>query len=275
MNERIFPILTEYDKLLPFYLLGLGYDWEQEHVICPSGYFYQWIQCTKGEGELLVEGKSYLVKEGNAMLLLKGVSHEYYSVSSSWITNWMVFDGQGAEYFFHQVMDLTASKAFFLKDPAIFLSKFEAIRKIEQSDAAQKNVKCSAIIYDLLMCILQYTSVNLGNSASIKHVRLKPLFSYIDQNYNKTLTLEALAAIVRVTPQYLCSLFKQTTHTTPFEYINSVRIRKSKELLLLEPQRQIRDIAHSVGFEDDDYFRTVFKRLEHISPGQFRKIHFL
>ncbi|WP_376745685.1 hypothetical protein [Paenibacillus sedimenti] len=31
------------------------------------------------------------------MLLLKGISHEYYAVSPTWIVDWIVFDGHQVE----------------------------------------------------------------------------------------------------------------------------------------------------------------------------------
>ncbi|MFE5321627.1 helix-turn-helix domain-containing protein [Paenibacillus sp. NPDC056579] len=53
----------------------------------------------------------------------------------------------------------------------------------------------------------------------------------------------------------------------------NTRIKKSKELLLQYPYIQIKEIALLAGFEDANYFCSVFKKLEQISPNQFRKIH--
>ena len=33
------------------------------------------------------------------MLLLNGISHEYYAVSPAWIVDWIVFDGHQVEHF--------------------------------------------------------------------------------------------------------------------------------------------------------------------------------
>ncbi|MNR56240.1 HTH-type transcriptional activator Btr [compost metagenome] len=82
-----------------------------------------------------------------------------------------------------------------------------------------------------------------------------------------------MAEIIGVTPQHLCTVFKKTTNVRIFQYINSVRVKKSKELLLHNPNMQIKEVAHLAGFEDANYFCTVFKNLEQLSPNQFRKLH--
>lgn len=273
MTKRLIPVITETDKELPYYVLDVGSDWNQEHVIRPNGYLFQWIQCIKGEGELLTAGRTYRVKEGTGMLLLKGIPHEYHAITSSWIVDWIVFDGHQVEHFLKHTAGIQTSGAFYLSRPDIFLTRIRSIMDILQSDSALKSIKCSSVIYSLLTDIMQYTSINPNNSSSNQHYRLIPLFDYIEQNCDRPLELNAMAEVTGVTPQHLCTLFKRTTNIRIFQYINSVRIRKSKELLLQNPGMKIKEIAHLSGFEDVNYFCSVFKKLEQISPGQFRKIN--
>ncbi|MNE78665.1 Bifunctional transcriptional activator/DNA repair enzyme AdaA [compost metagenome] len=120
---------------------------------------------------------------------------------------------------------------------------------------------------------MQHTSVHPNSSATNLNFKLKPLFQYIDQHYQNQLTLEAMAEITGMTPQHLCTVFKKTTNIRVFQYINSVRIKKSKELLLQHPHLQVKDIAAMSGFEDANYFSSVFKKQEQITPNQFRKIY--
>lgn len=273
MSKRCLPVITESDKSLPYYFVDMAFDWNQEHIIRPNGHLYQWIQCAKGEGELRTDGKTYRVKEGTAMLLFKGVSHEYYAIGSSWIVDWIVFDGHQVEHFLKNTAGIKTSGVLYVSRPDLFLSKLQSIMDIQQSDSTLKGIKCSSVIYSLLTDIVQYASINPNNSANNLSFKLKPLFDYIESNYNKPLTLDAMAEIAGITPQYLCTVFKKTTNTRIFQYLNSVRIKKSKELLLQNPQMQIKEIAYSAGFEDANYYCSVFKKLEQISPNQFRKLH--
>ncbi|MNO01034.1 HTH-type transcriptional activator Btr [compost metagenome] len=78
-----------------------------------------------------------------------------------------------------------------------------------------------------------------------------------------------MAEVTGITPQHLCTVFKKTTNIRIFQYINSVRIKKSKELLLHHSQMQVKEIAYLAGFEDANYFCSVFKKHEQLTPNQF------
>ncbi|MFC0211560.1 AraC family transcriptional regulator [Paenibacillus chartarius] len=274
MYKRRIPVITESDKELPYYLVDVGSNWNQEHIVRPNGYLYQWIQCVQGEGELLTEGKTFRVKEGTAMLLFKGVPHEYYAVSPSWIVDWVVFDGHQVESFLKQTAGIHTNGVFYVSRPDLFASKIQSLFDIEQLNGTLTSLQGSSVIYSLLTDIVQYTSMSPNNSANSLNFKLKPLFDYIERNFNKPLTLEDMAEITGVTPQHLCTVFKKTTNIRIFQYINSVRIKKSKELLLQNPHMQIKEIAALAGFEDANYFCSVFKKFEQLSPNQFRKIHY-
>lgn len=73
--NRVFPVLSARDKLLPFYLLGIGLHHEQEHIRRDTGIQdYQWIQCRSGEGKLKLSGTEHVVKQGMGMLLFPASS---------------------------------------------------------------------------------------------------------------------------------------------------------------------------------------------------------
>jgi AraC family transcriptional regulator, arabinose operon regulatory protein len=273
MYKRRIPGVTESDKELPYYLVDVGSNWPQEPVFRPNGYLYQWIQCLEGEGELLTEGRTFRVKEGTAMLLLKGTPHEYRAISRSWIVDWVVFDGHQVEPFLTRTAGIKTSGVYHVSRPELFAAKIQSLLDMEQSAGTLTSLPCSSLIYSLLTDIVQYTSIHPNDSATSQNFKLKPLFHYVEMNYDKPLTLEELADITGMTPQHLCTVFKKATNLRIFQYVNSVRIKKSKELLLQNPQMQIKEIARLSGFEDANYYCTVFKKLEQLSPNQFRKIH--
>ncbi|WP_042199462.1 AraC family transcriptional regulator [Paenibacillus camerounensis] len=274
MYRRLLPLITESDKELPYYLVDAGVHWEQEHIVRPDGYLYQWIQCVEGEGELITGGRTFRVKEGTAMLLLKGTPHEYYAVSPSWRVNWIVFDGHQVESFLKRTAGITAPGVYYISKPEVFTARIQSIMEIQQSEYALRSLEWSAQIYTLLIEVVQYASVHPHNSPSSLNLKLKPLFDYIGQNAHKPLTLEELAGVAGITPQHLCTVFKKTTNIRIVQYIHSVRIKNSKELLLRSPNMPVKEVALLSGFEDPNYFCTVFKKHEQLSPNQFRKLYY-
>ncbi|MNC28377.1 HTH-type transcriptional regulator YesS [compost metagenome] len=133
------------------------------------------------------------------------------------------------------------------------------------------NYACSAILYTLLTEIIQRVSVEGSDTVGQQYERLKPVLDYIEQHYAEEITLPTLAGLICVTPEYFCHLFKKTTGIRPISYVNQVRVNKSKELLLDNVQCGMEDIARQVGFESTSYYGAIFKKLERLTPGAFRR----
>lgn len=271
--NRAFPVLSARDKQLPFYLLGIGLQQEQEHIRRASGIQdYQWIQCRSGKGKLKLRGMEYIIKPGMGMLLFPGQKHEYYAISESWEVDWIIFDGSELANLFDTV-DIVETCVYALATPEDLLSRMRELLQAALSPQEQtlNNYTCSAILYTLLMEIIQRVSIEGSDSVVQQYERLKPVQDYIDQHYYEEITLQTLARQMCVTPEYFCHLFMKTTGVRPISYVNQVRINKSKELLLDNVQHSIQDIAQQVGIESASYYGAIFKKIEGLTPGAFRR----
>ncbi len=89
---------------------------------------------------------------------------------------------------------------------------------------------------------------------------------------NPDLTLYKLASEVGLHPRKLSLAIKQQYHLNFYEFINSFRIEEAKRLLD-QPQlahKTITDIYFEVGFNSKSVFNSFFKRLEGVTPSQYR-----
>lgn len=93
---------------------------------------------------------------------------------------------------------------------------------------------------------------------------------YIDDNYDLPITLEEVSDYVHLNMYYFSTLFKRTTGLTFNQYLNQVRIERSKELLSTS-SKSVMDISLSVGFNNHNYFSSVFKKLTGTTPTAFRE----
>ncbi len=274
MGSAIFPLITEYELKLPYYVVGIGCFHNQEHVIRPQGYpYFQWIQCHHGKGELLTGGSAYSVGEGQGMMLYPDQYHEYYAAGATWQVDWIIFGGLHIGDFFKRTAEMDSSAVYYVSKPEIILAKIRKALEIELSNQPMKSLECSRIAYDILLDIMKSSSLKYDSSLDHKYNRLKPLLDFIDKNYGKSLSLAGLSDIAGVTPQHFCSMFKKATNLRVFEYINLVRIKKSKEYLLQHKNMQIKEIAGLSGYTDISYFCSEFRKVEKMSPSDFRKLH--
>lgn len=94
--------------------------------------------------------------------------------------------------------------------------------------------------------------------------------SYIEQNYNKRISLDELARQSFYNPSYFSSIFKESLGVSPTQYINQKRLEKAMELLE-NTDDSIEYIMAMVGYSDKKHFYSLFKQTTGITPGEYRK----
>ena len=99
------------------------------------------------------------------------------------------------------------------------------------------------------------------------------VISYIETNYFKPdISTEFVSDIVNLTPGYLGKLFSEYLGKSITEYITELRIKKSKELLE-DSSFSVNDVAGKVGFSNQSYFTSIFKKTLGVTPNKYRIDH--
>jgi two-component system response regulator YesN len=112
------------------------------------------------------------------------------------------------------------------------------------------------------------SAAKLINAGSQKNLVSKAI-EYIKSNYNKDITLDEVASFVCSSSYYFSKIFKEFTGKNYVDYITELRIQKAKEMLL-RGNLSIKEICFEVGYNDPNYFSRVFKKIEGVSPTEFK-----
>lgn len=91
---------------------------------------------------------------------------------------------------------------------------------------------------------------------------------YINAHIEEKLTLNEIASVFGITPNYLSLLFKKHTNIGFSEYITQKKISYAKQLMASNTLK-IYEIADKLGFENGFYFSKVFKKVEGCSPREY------
>lgn len=95
---------------------------------------------------------------------------------------------------------------------------------------------------------------------------------YIDQNLTGDVSLEALAEKAYVSKYHYHRLFHQTVGEGVGKYVNKKRMEGAAKDLR-DTDQPIIDIALKYQYGSQEAFSRAFKRIYHITPGNYRKTH--
>ncbi|CAL2088558.1 hypothetical protein T190607A01A_30151 [Tenacibaculum sp. 190524A05c] len=90
---------------------------------------------------------------------------------------------------------------------------------------------------------------------------------------DSSFTVEILAEELHISRVQLYRKTKAVLGITISDYIQNIRLEKSKELLIGDNNLSIADIAYSVGFSSPNYFSTAFRNKYDQTPNEYKHAH--
>lgn len=99
---------------------------------------------------------------------------------------------------------------------------------------------------------------------------VKESIDFIHKNYSNDIKIDDVCKTLNINKSYFCSIFKKDTGYTFTNFLNRVRIEKSKEFLR-NNDMSILNISLSVGFNNHNYYTSLFKKINNITPIDYKK----
>jgi len=94
--------------------------------------------------------------------------------------------------------------------------------------------------------------------------------AYMERSYMSGCSLQDVAAHVYLNPKYFSVLFKKETGENFVQYLTRIRLQKA-QMLLNNTELPVTEIAIRAGYDDPNYFSTVFRKDFGMSPNEYRK----
>lgn len=116
----------------------------------------------------------------------------------------------------------------------------------------------------IVTLIEKYPEVRHKGNPIIENIK-----SYVESNLEYDLSISDVASLYFYSEVYLGRLFKENVGKSFKEYVNSMRIKRARELLLSD--LSVIEIAERVGYNNVTYFNRVFKSETGKTPVEYRK----
>lgn len=226
---------------------------------------------TAGEGVYSIEGggEAYHLRVGDTFLVRPGQKVLYTAHQiNPWEYCWVGFYGSDAK--------MLLERTDFAQGVGVISTDFgdslkESLMDIVRSrgDREQDLVRMTGYLYITLSLLMDKSTVH-GESVETSLYYAQKAGEYISERYMEPLTVEDLAARIGVSRSYLFRLFQDHYGLSPKEYITGVRMKVAKQLLL-ETTLPVGRIGGAVGYEDNLYFSSVFRKTVGVTPTEYRK----
>lgn len=146
-----------------------------------------------------------------------------------------------------------------LGEEPISIELFDALPTLDQVLSRLQHI-CSSVI-----------EAQIESRETYRGSKTEEALRYIDEHYaSPTLTLSSLCAAIGVSSSYFSSIFKSHTGKTFVEHLTGIRLDRAKHLLKSTDLRSY-EVAERVGYHDQHYFCTIFKKATGRSPMEFRR----
>lgn len=232
-----------------------------------------------------INGKSYELKEGQAIFVNSAQMHYAYSCDGSEcdficiILNPLILSEISIikESYIIPICTDT-SHPFFIFDSSIGWQKdfIEQLIKInefcsDKKDGFQLQIMTNfySIFYSLYHNVKNsktpleyYYDKNLDS--------LHNMIGYIQSNYKNRITLNEIASSGNVCRSNACEIFQSILNKSPISYLIEYRLDKSIKLLN-NTSYTITEIALKCGFNSSSYFTEIFHKQLGCTPSQYRK----
>jgi AraC-like DNA-binding protein len=172
-----------------------------------------------------------------------------------------LFSARLLNVFFKIIIDLDLQKTGIdFNKNSFFQEAVNSLFHIENYEGCRR-------YFDAIIGVLGAVIIEKHKLVTNKNVFL--MKQYIDENYDKMLSLDIIADYIKINPSYAGRVFKKEMNVSIVDYINNVRINKAVELMRRD--LKINDLARMAGFTNTTYFIQIFKKLKGMTPKQYRE----
>lgn len=252
-----------------------------------------------GEGELVYEGKRYELRSGDVVFIdcRKAYSHSTGMNLNTglWSLRWCHFYGpsmpaiyakycergglpviRGGDVSCEADMARGADMAHGDNmargaDVSQYSTIISDIYTLASSSDYIRDMRINGKLTDLLTLLMESSWHREAHTNAPKKMEISQVKSFLDEHYKEKLSLESVASHFFIDKHYLARLFKEQYGVTLVTYLQQVRITHAKRMLRFT-DKSIEEIGLECGIGELNYFSRVFKKLEGVSPSEFRRV---
>ena len=205
-----------------------------------------------------MKGKEALLKEELQLLVQSGKSEKLSKLLSQLEANF----GGNLELYKMQVREIL----LMLTQTGIAAGG-NPQKLIQRSGDLEQKINESTDIQDIQRIVSENATEVTTIISEASQSAIEKAVKFINENFERDLSVDEIAESQNLSKYYFMRLFKQSMGKSTVQYLKELRIERAKELL---KTKTITETAFAVGYNNSNYFSTVFKTETGMTPTQFQ-----
>lgn len=236
----------------------------------PDSDYYRMTYVVKGKATLMFKDERHQILPGRLYFLPLQLIQSYQvdgdEIYGRYWCNFQVGHGE-----LHFVDSLKLPLYVEVRNGAVLLELFSKLAALEQSSSLTRELRQKAVLLELFANYLDESNKKPDQTSGADfEMKWNEVLMYIERNLHTNITVDELARVAFLHPNYFIAAFKSRLGYSPIQYVTKRRITIAKQLLENSPL-PVAEIAHRVGLQNH-YLSRLFKRYMGVSPVEYRRM---
>lgn len=234
---------------------------------------YLFFIVISGSGSLEYSGKSYDLHRGDCVFLDCQKPYSHCTSKNLWQLRWVHFYGPNMKQIYDKYTERGGAACFHPDNLEDYILLLQEIYQIASSDDYVKDMMIYEKLISLLTLLMKeswHPDNHMRSVPTAKKQNLQNIKEYLEQNFQRKITLDELSRIFFINKFYLTRVYKEQFGISVTNYLLQLRITHAKHLLRFT-DLTMEAISLECGMNDPNYFSRMFKRVEGITPTEFRE----
>ena len=231
------------------------------------------IYCVKGSGWCEVRGRRHVVHEGDLLVLPPGVPHAYGAADGQpWTIHWFHAVGELVPDYLRNLGVTPEKPLVWMGEDLRLIALFEEVQEVIEHDYAYVDLLHASHTLAHLLSLMVRVRRERGRGSLDTEQKVAQSVAYMKQHLDQPLRVGTLAALANLSPSRFTEVFREQTGSSPHQYLNRLRVHQACQLLD-STSLCLKEIAASLGYQDQFHFSRAFKAVQETSPREYRQRH--
>ena len=232
---------------------------------------YLFFFVVSGSGTLDYGNQIYELKTGDCVFIDCRKSYAHRTSEDLWCLKWIHFLGAGMGNIYDKYLERGGRPCFHTDSLDSFDEIWARIFAIASSSDYIRDMKiCEGLTSLVTLLMAESWHPDSLPQPGAKKQNLLQICEYLEQNHTRHISLDELAETFYINKYYLTRVFKEQFGVSINNYLLQKRITHAKQLLRFT-DKTLETIGLEAGMGDPQYFSRTFKKVEGVSPSEYRK----